>query len=97
MVMKKMLDRLSFRRRGRVTIPPNATFRLTQEGSDKIRDGNQSPQMRALIAIQTIGSSADVQEVASHAGMSRGAAEHAMIALAQKGYIQRVGAVREEE
>lgn len=92
-----VLDRFALRRK-RVTIPKNATFRLTTEGEEKIKDGTMTPQMRVLIAVRTIGSSADLDEIAGQSGMSRGQAEKEVIKLLQKGYIQRVGAtIRDDD
>lgn len=88
-----VLDRFSLRR-NRVSLPKNATFRITQEGTEKISDGTMTPQMRVLVALQTTGSSADVDELAGASGLSRGRVEKIMIALLQKGYVQRVGGAR---
>lgn len=86
-----VLGRYSPFRRRRISLPKNATFRITQEGSDKIRDGVMTAQMRVLIAIQTIGSSADLNEIAMHSGLGRGHTERVVVQLIQKGYVQRVG------
>ena len=73
-------------------IPRNATFRLTQEGKEKIQTYTGTPQARILVALETQGSSADVDELAGTSGLSKGQVEKNVIALIQKGYIQRVGA-----
>jgi DNA-binding MarR family transcriptional regulator len=83
-----LLDRL-----GRKTvIPRNATFRLTQEGKEKIQTYTGTPQARILVALETQGSSADVDELAGTSGLSKGQVEKNLLALIQKGYVQRVGA-----
>jgi DNA-binding MarR family transcriptional regulator len=73
-------------------IPRNATFRLTQEGKEKIQTYTGTPQARILVALETQGSSADVDELAGTSGLSKGQVEKNVLALIQKGYVQRVGA-----
>ena len=73
-------------------IPRNATFRLTQEGKEKIQTYTGTPQSRILVALETQGSSADVDELAGTSGLSKGQVEKNLLALIQKGYVQRVGA-----
>jgi DNA-binding MarR family transcriptional regulator len=84
-----ILDRFSAKRAG---LPKNATFRLTQEGREKIQSYTGTPQARILVAMETQGSSADVDEIAGSAGLSRGQVERNLLILLQKGYVQRVGA-----
>lgn len=83
-----LLGRFSSNRAG---IPKNATFRLTQEGKDKIQTYTGTPQARILVAMETMGSSADVNEIAGASGLARGQVERNLLALIQKGYAQRVG------
>lgn len=71
-------------------LPKNATFRLTQEGREKLQSYTGTPQARILAALETCGTS-DRDEIASAAGMSRGSVERNVLALLQKGYVQRVG------
>jgi DNA-binding MarR family transcriptional regulator len=73
-------------------IPRNATFRLTQEGKEKIQTYTGTPQARILVALETQGSSSDVDELAGTGGLSNGQVEKNVLALIQKGYVQRVGA-----
>jgi DNA-binding MarR family transcriptional regulator len=84
-----ILDRFS---RNKVGIPRNATFRLTQEGKEKLQTYTGTPQARIMVAMETMGSSADVDELAGASGLSRGQVERNLLALIQKGYAQRVGA-----
>ena len=71
-------------------LPRNATFRLTQEGMEKLQTYTGTPQARILVALQTCGTS-DRDELASATGMSRGSIERNVLVLLQKGYVQRVG------
>ena len=82
-----VLDRFGL---GKSVLPKNATFRLTQEGREKLQSYTGTPQMRILAALETCGTS-DRDEIANAAGMSRGQVERNVVALLQKGYIQRVG------
>ncbi len=75
---------------GKSILPKNATFRLTQEGREKLQSYTGTPQARILAALETCGTS-DRDEIANSAGMSRGSVERNVLALIQKGYVQRVG------
>ena len=75
---------------GKNVLPKNATFRLTQEGREKLQSYAGTPQSRILAALETCGTS-DRDEIASAAGMSHGSVEKNIVALLQKGYVQRVG------
>jgi uncharacterized membrane protein len=83
-----ILDRFG-RDKGNV-LPKNATYRLTQEGKEKLQSYTGTPQARILAALETCGTS-DRNELASASGMSRGSVERNVLALLQKGYVQRVG------
>jgi len=84
-----VLDRFS---RKKAAIPKNATFRLTQEGREKVQTYRGSPMDRVMVALETMGSSADVDELAGASGLGKGQVERNLLALLQKGYVQRVGA-----
>jgi hypothetical protein len=73
-------------------LPKNATFRLTQEGREKLQSYTGTPQARILAALETCGTS-DRDELASASGLSRGQVERNVLVLIQKGYIQRVGGI----
>lgn len=75
---------------GKSALPKNATFRLTQEGREKLQSYTGTPQARILAALETCGTS-DKDEIASATGMSRGSVERNVLTLLQKGYIQRIG------
>ena len=71
-------------------LPKNSTFRLTQEGREKLQSYTGTPQARILAALETCGTS-DRDELASATGLSRGAVERNVLILLQKRYVQRVG------
>ncbi len=77
--------------RRKAVLPKNATFRLTQEGREKLQTYAGTPQARILIALETQGTSADVDEIAGSSGLSRGQVERNILVLIQKGYVQRSG------
>ena len=83
-----VLDR--FQRRGR-TIPPNASFRLTQEGREKLQEFGGDPKSRVLVALETRGTS-DIDEISQTSGVSRGQVERLIPALIRGRYIQYVSA-----
>lgn len=72
-------------------IPPNATFRLTQEGREKLQEFGGDPKSRILCALETRGTS-DLDEIANASGMKRGELERYIPALVRGGYIQYVNA-----
>lgn len=88
-----LLDRVTGRNEAHV--PRFATFRVTEEGAQKIRSGNYSAPVRVLIALQTEGS-ANVEEISKMAGLGRGQVERLIVRLTQAGYVMRVGGMSEE-
>jgi predicted ArsR family transcriptional regulator len=77
-----------FKRKGK-SIPANATFRLTQEGREKLQEFGGDPKSRILVALETRGTS-DVDEMAQASGLSRGQVERLVPVLTRAGYIQYV-------
>jgi len=65
-----VLDRF---RRGK-NIPSNATFRLTQEGREKLQDFKGDAKSRILVALETEGTST-ASEIAAASGLSKGQVE----------------------
>lgn len=84
-----ILDKLTGRQ-GRRAIPPNATFRLTQEGREKLQDFGGDPKSRILMALETRGTS-DVDEIAQASGLNRGTVERMIPQMSRAGYIQFTG------
>lgn len=83
------LDRIRSRSK---SIPPNATFRLTEQGREKvINEFSGDTKGRILVALETGGTS-DVDEISQKSGISRGQVEKMVPALVRGGYIQYVSA-----
>jgi len=86
-----ILDRI---RKGGV--PANATFRLTQEGREKLMQYGGDPKSRVLQALESSGTS-NTSEIAQASGLSRGQVERIMPSLIRGGYIQPITSVVMEE
>lgn len=82
-------------RRGR-NIPANATFRLTQEGREKLQDFKGDAKSRVLVALETEGTST-AGEIAASSGLSKGQVEGMLPRLTRGGYIQYVSSATIEE
>ena len=80
-----ILDR--FRRGGGIST--NASFRLTQEGKEKLQDFRGDDKSRILVALETEGSST-IAEIASASGLNKGKVERLLPAMVRAGYIQYV-------
>ncbi len=76
-------------------IPPNATFRLTQEGREKLQEFGGDPKSRILTALETQGTS-DITEISQTSGINKGKVEKLVPAMIRGGYIQYVSAVSED-
>jgi len=76
-------------------IPPNATFRLTQEGREKLQEFGGDPKSRILAALETRGTS-DVDEISQESGLRKGKVEDLLPRMRRAGYIQYVSAVSED-
>ena len=76
--------------RNKRRIPANATFRLTQEGKEKLKEYTGDPKSQVLLALETGGTS-DLEELSKSSGMSRGQVERIAMILMRGGYIQYVG------
>tara|TARA_Y100000310_G_scaffold166912_2_gene166632 strand:+ start:9523 stop:9789 length:267 start_codon:yes stop_codon:yes gene_type:complete len=75
-------------------IPQNATFRLTQEGREKLQEFSGDPKSQILVALETRGSS-DIDEISNASGLSRGQVERFIPALTKGGYIQYISSTSE--
>ena len=85
-----ILDRITKGGRGK-NIPANATFRLTQEGREKLQEFGGDPKSRVLVALETRGTS-DIDDITNASGLSRGQVEKLVPALVRGGYVQYVSA-----
>ena len=70
-------------------IPRNATFRLTQEGREKLQEFSGDPKSKILAALETGGTS-DLDEISVSSGMNRGQVERFIRPLIAGQYIQYV-------
>lgn len=75
--------------RNKRAIPRNATFRLTQEGREKLQEFSGDPKSRILMALEMHGTS-DMDEIAETSGLSRGQIERYIRSLVAGQYIQYV-------
>lgn len=90
-----ILDRLTGRNRSKI-IPPNASFRLTQEGREKLQEFGGDPKSRVLVALETEGTS-NIEEISQTSGLSKGQVERIVPALIRGGYIQYISVGMREE
>ena len=81
-----ILDKLHHKGRA---IPPNASFRLTQEGREKLQEFAGDPKSRVLVALETRGTS-DIDEISQASGLSRGQVERLVPTLVRGGYVQYI-------
>ena len=86
--MSYLFDRM---RKGSRGIPATATFRLTEQGRDKLQDFSGDPKSRVLIALETRGTS-DVDEISQASGLSKSQVERMIPTMVRGGYIQYVSA-----
>jgi DNA-binding MarR family transcriptional regulator len=77
-------------------IPKNATFRLTQEGREKLQEFSGDPKSQILTALETRGTS-DIDEISQASGLSKGQVERYVSPLIRGGYIQYVSAASVED
>ena len=72
-------------------IPANASFRLTQDGREKLQEFGGDPKSRVLVALETRGTS-DIDDIAQASGLSRGEVERLVPKLVRGGYVQYITA-----
>jgi len=77
-------------------IPRNATFRLTQEGREKLQEFTGDNKSRILTALETRGTS-DIEEISQASGLSKGKVERYIPVLIRGGYIQYISMAMENE
>ena len=86
---------MNFFNRKTRNVPPNATFRLTQEGREKLQEFGGDPKSRILMALETRGTS-DISEIGQASGLSRGQIERMVPSMIRGGYITYVSSMSEE-
>jgi len=84
-----------FFRKKQKTLPANATFRLTQEGREKLQNYSGDSKSQVFMALETQGT-LDTGEIANYSGLSKGQVERLMPQLVRSGYVQIVSAAMEE-
>lgn len=82
--------------RGSKGLPRNATFRLTQEGREKLQEFSGDPKSQVLVALESRGTS-DTDEISQSSGMPRGQVERIIMGLMSGGYVQCAVAGMSEE
>ena len=65
------------------TVPRNAVWRITQEGTEALQNFNGNPESQILMVLESSGSK-DIDEIAQASGLSRGQVERTLIVLARK-------------
>lgn len=68
------------------------TFRITEQGREKVQDYRGRPADRILVALESEGGM-DIKDLSSNSGISVGHLEHLLPALIRGGYIATTGAV----
>ena len=81
-----------FNRGKKRVIPRDLTFRLTQEGREKLQDYKGDDKSRVLMTLETEGS-CDIEELSRASGVSKGRLEKLIPHLIRNGYIAPVGGV----
>lgn len=77
-------------------IPPGATFRLTEQGREKLQEFSGDPKGRILVALETRGTS-DVDDITAAAGLNRGQVERMIPQMVRGGYIQYASRATDED
>ena len=77
--------------RNRTSIPVDATFRLTQTGTDKLQEFAGDPKSRVLFALESRGTSG-IEEISQASGLTKGQVERILPGLVRGGYVQYAGA-----
>lgn len=80
-----------FGRRGK-GIPRDATFRLTQLGSEKLQEFKGDAESQVFLALET-GGSLNSAEIAQSTGLSKGRVERILPKLIRGSYVQPVSNV----
>jgi len=84
-----------FGRNRKGSIPPGATFRITEQGREKLQEFGGDPKSRILMAAETGGTS-DIDELSRASGVSKGQVERLLPQLVRGGYVQYVGRQSED-
>jgi hypothetical protein len=85
-----------FFNRGKGKLPSHGTYRLTQEGKDKLSKFDGNTDSRILVALETQGTS-DIDEISQASGLPRGTVEKSLPKLLGGGYIVLAGGAGVDE
>lgn len=85
-----------FDRQTKSHLPSNATFRLTQQGTEKLQKFTGDPESRILVALETEGT-CNAEEISQASQLSQGQVERIMSKLVNGGYVTLGGQVTERE
>ncbi len=77
-------------------IPKNATFRLTEQGREKLQSFSGDPKSRILVTLETDGTS-NIDEICQSSGLNRGEVEKHISSMVSGNYIQYVGVGLQQE
>ena len=77
-------------KRHKNVVPSNATFRITQQGQEKLQDYTGDPKSQILVALESRGT-LDMEELTQASGLSRGTVERLLTSLVKNGYVQYAG------
>lgn len=75
--------------RGQPAFNRNSLFRITEVGKAKVQENFTSgdPRIRVLMAMESIGSSADLDELSQNTRMTRGQLERILGSMVRQGLI----------
>lgn len=85
--MSGLLDMIKGGGRRGGAIPPNATFTITQQGTEKVEEFNGDDNQMILMSLTT-GGTLTLREIAQRTRMPLGRAERVISKLAQGGYVR---------
>lgn len=80
-----LLDRM----RGDHHLDKNTSFRITQEGKEKLLQYGGDPKSRLLQGLES-GGSGSISDIAQISGLSRGLVERLLPSLVRGGYVQPI-------
>ena len=94
--MGNILDRVRGRKSN--TIPASASFRITEQGKDKLQGGIRGdPKSRILVTLETEGTCTVSDLCAARDGVTKGQAERLLPILVRGGFVQYASAAAESD
>jgi len=77
-------------------IPVNASFRITEQGRDKLQEFSGNATSRILVALETRGTST-INEISAASGVGRGQVERLVPKLITAGHVQYASSVTSDD